>query len=88
MKETLDFIIQTGQPLAYIESNPSMRFKNIDYTPTETIYVYSNGQKDITIRVPKSLKGKIEQYQQLSKDIYNQVYVGETTRNIYGALCK
>ena len=82
MKQTLDFILATGQPLAYIESQPDMRFQNIEHTPLETIYKYSNNEKEITIRVPRSLKGKIEQYQNLSKDIYNEIYVGETIKHI------
>ena len=48
MKQTLDFILVTGQQLAYIESQPDMRFQNIEHTPLETIYKYSNNEKEIT----------------------------------------
>lgn len=73
MKELIDFILKTGQPLMYPESNKEMRFKNIEHTPLETIYKYDNGKKEIAIRVPKNLDRK-------SKDIYDEIYVSETTR--------
>lgn len=78
MKELIDFILKTGQPLAYIESDKSMRFKNIDHNDLQTIYKYANKEKELEIIVPKELRGKISNHDNIDKNIYNEIYVGET----------
>lgn len=78
MKATIDFILKTRQPLAYIESQPDMRFQNIDHNPLETIYKYGNDIKDLTIRVPKSTFNEIKKDQPINSKIYDNIYVGES----------
>ena len=79
LKEVVDFIVQTGQPLAYVEDNHMpYRFKNIQHTDNSTVYTYRQDilhGKEIKITVPKKIKSKIEDYNNLKRDIYDQIQI-------------
>lgn len=72
-QETIDFILRTGQPTAYIQDEEYYRFQNIDFNSKETIYKYKSENKSMTIKVPKDLRGKIDSYSNIRKDIYGRV---------------
>lgn len=79
LKEAVDFIVSTGQPLAYIEDNyMPYRFKSTQHTQDGIIYKYiqdiQNG-KEVIIKVPNTIKTKIRDYNDLKMDIYSQIQV-------------